>query len=468
MIIFGTARTILAGAALLTLAGCASFSADGGLNDVSKMTQERVGFPVARTNSETSPESAKRVEQLLAAPLTVEAAVELALLNNRGLQANLDELGIAEAEFVQTGRMRNPGFSFSRLRTGEDVEIERSIGFDLAGLLTMPIRTRIARQRFEFAKLAAASQSVELAHEARRAYFEAIAATQQVAYLRMAQESAEAGATLAQRMAQVGNWSKLDQSRQQAFYAEVTAQLARSGQQALAARERLTRVLGLWGPSAQFKLPDRLPDLPAAPREVRDVEAQALNGRLDMLAARRELDSMASSLGLTRGTRFINVLDAGYHNKSETGAPRGNGYEVSLEVPLFDWGGARVSSAQARYNQAVNRIADAAITSRSRAREAHAGYLTAYDVARHYRDELVPLRRQISDEVLLRYNGMLLSVFELLADSREQVSVVNAAIEAQRDFWIADTDLNAALMGSGSVPRAAQAGTEPASAPQGH
>lgn len=462
------AKTTLAAVAALTLAGCASFSSDGGFDDVGAMTRERVGVPVKRAASAPSPESVQRIDQLLAAPLTVESAVELALLNNRALQAELGELGVAEAEFVQAGRLRNPGFSFSRLRTGEDVEIERSVGFDLAGLLTMPVRTRIAGQRFEFAKLSAAAQSVALAHEARRAYFEAIAASQQTSYLRMAQESAEAGATLAQRMAQVGNWSKLDQSRQQAFYAEITAQLARSQQQKLAARERLTRVLGLWGPQAQFKLPDRLPDLPAAPRETRDVEAQALNGRLDVLAARRELDSMASSLGLTRGTRFINVLDAGYHNKSETGAPRGNGYEVSLEVPLFDWGGVRVATAQVRYDQAVNRLADIAVTSRSHAREAHAAYLTAYDVAKHYRDELVPLRRQISDEVLLRYNGMLVSVFELLADSREQVSVVSAAIEAQRDFWIADTDLNAALTGSGSIPRAAGPASTPAAAPQGH
>lgn len=462
------AKTTLAAVAALTLAGCASFSSDGGFNDVGAMTRERVGVQVQRPGSTPTAENTQRVEQLLAAPLTVDAAVEMALLNNRGLQAELAELGIAEAEFVQTGRMRNPGFSFSRLRTGADVEIERSVGFDLAGLLTMPVRTRIAGQRFEFAKLSAAAQSVALAHEARRAYFEAIAASQQVAYLRMAQESAEAGATLAQRMAQVGNTSKLDQSRQQAFYAEITAQLARSQQQALAARERLTRALGLWGPQAQFQLPERLPDLPATPRETRDVETQALNGRLDMLAARRELDSMASSLGLTRGTRFVNVLDAGYHNKSETGAPRGNGYEVSLEVPLFDWGGARVASAQARYDQAVNRLANVAVSSRSQAREAHAAYRSAYDVARHYRDELVPLRRLISDEVLLRYNGMLVSVFELLADSREQVSVVSAAIEAQRDFWIADTDLNAALTGSGSVPRAAQSASAPAAAPQGH
>lgn len=462
------AKTIIASAVVITISGCASFSTDGGFNDVGSMTRDRVGGAVQRGSVESSAQIATRVDQLVAALLTVESAVELALLNNRGLQADLAELGIAETEFVQAGRLRNPGFSFSRLRTGEDIEIERSIGFDIAGLLTMPIRSKIAKQRFEFAKLSAAARSVELAHDTRRAYFEAIAASQQASYLKMAQESAEAGATLAQRMAQVGNTSKLDQSRQQAFYGEITAQLARSEQQALAARERLTRLLGLWGPKAQFQLPDRMPDIPASPKSVSNAEAQALNGRLDVLAARRELDAMSSSLGLTKGTRFFSVLDAGYHNVSETGSPRGNGYEISLEVPLFDWGGTRVAAAQARYDQAVNRLADAAVQSRSQAREAHAAYLSAYRVAKHYKDELVPLRRVISDEVLLRYNGMLISVFELLADAREQVSVVNASIEAQRDFWIAETDLSAALTGSGSVPRATQAASEPAANPQGH
>jgi outer membrane protein TolC len=181
-----------------------------------------------------------------------------------------------------------------------------------------------------------------------------------------------------------------------------------------------------------------------------NAEADALSQRLDVLIARQDAQATAQALGLTRATGFINVFDAGYANKSTTGAPRQNGYEVSLELPLFDLGGARVARAQADYMRAVHRTGEVAVKARSEVREAYAGYRTAYDIARHYGDEVVPVRKQIADEVLLRYNGMLASTFELLAEAREQLASVNAAIAAQRDFWIADTNLQSAMNGGGN------------------
>ena len=174
------------------------------------------------------------------------------------------------------------------------------------------------------------------------------------------------------------------------------------------------------------------------------------------------MESLATSLGLSKTTRFINVLEASYKTKSDTGLPLKKGYEVSVELPLFDWTGAKVARAEYIYMQGVDRAAEVAINARSEVREAYAAYRTAYDVARHYRDEVVPLRKQISDENQLRYNGMLVSVFELLADAREQVSAVNASIEALRDFWLAETDLQMAMTGSsGALNRAAtRAGAE--------
>lgn len=173
--------------------------------------------------------------------------------------------------------------------------------------------------------------------------------------------------------------------------------------------------------------------------------------RLDVQLAKLEAESTARALGLTRATGVVNVLEAGYANASKTGAPRENGYEIELALPLFDWGGARVAKAEGLYMQSVHRTAQAAITARSQVREAWSAYRTNYDVAMHYRDEVIPLQKKISEETLLRYNGMLMSVFELLADARAQITGVNAAIEAQRDFWIAETELQAAINGSGGA-----------------
>lgn len=437
------------GLSAIFIAGCASLSPDGGLNDVSSLTQNRIG-QAAQLKKDSSNNDAQ-IQQLLGKPLTVESAVQIALLNNSALKVSFAELGAAEADFVQAGRLRNPGFSFGRVSGGGDSEIDRSVMFDIAGLLTLPMRTRIERGRFEQAKLQAAAQAVQLASDTRSAYFTAVAAAQSAAFAEQVRGAAEASSDLAERMAKVGNWSKLDQARERAFYQDAVTQLARARHEATASREQLIRLLGLWGAQQDFVLPDRLPDLPAQPQEINNAEAQAMSQRLDVLSARRENEATASALGLTKATAFINVFDAGYVNKSATGRPRENGYEVSLELPIFDWGGARTARAEALYMQSVHRTTDTAVKARSEVREAYSAYRTTYDVARHYRDDVVPLRRKISDEVLLRYNGMLASVFELLADSREQLTSVNTAIETQRDFWIAETKLKTAINGGGNT-----------------
>jgi outer membrane protein TolC len=438
--------------AVSVLSGCATLSNDGGLGGVSELTKARTGFALTGERSEQDAQvNSKKVAALLASPLSPDTAVQIALRNNRGLQASLAELGVSEADFIQSGRLRNPGFSFSRMRGGDEVEIERSVIFDLIGLLTIPIRSNIERGRFEQAKLTAAAEAVRLAGETRRAYFSAVAAAQTEIFMGQVVVSAEAGAELAQEQAKVGNWSKLNRAREQAFYAEAKTQHARARHAATASREQLVRLLGLWGTNVNFKIPDRLPDLPKKPDDAGALESLAMQQRLDIQIAKRDVDATARSLGLTNATGFVNVLDAGYANKSTTGAPRENGYEISLELPIFDWGGARRARAKATYMLSVHRTADAAVRARSEVRQAYSAYRTTYDVAKHYRDEVVPLKKQISEEVLLRYNGMLASVFELLADARDQVTSVNGAIEAQRDFWIAETELQAAINGSGGT-----------------
>ena len=443
-------RAVTAGVLALVLGGCATFSQDGGLDAVSTMASARTGQDV-RLLSASGDSDASRAEldRLLGAPLTADSAVRVALLNNRGLRASLAGLRVAEADLVQAGRMRNPAFSFSRMAGGGETEIERSVMFDLTGLLTMPIRRDIEARRFRSAQLVAATDVVRIAADTRKAWFNTVAAAQSARYADQVREAAEASAELARRMAKAGNLSALDQAREQLFSAESTARLARARHRVTAAREQLARLLGVWGTQTAFTLPDRLPDLPAAPREAANVEAQAMQQRLDVQLAKLDAESTARALGLTKATGIVNVLDAGYANTSKSGAPRENGYEIEVALPIFDWGGARVAKAEALYMQSVHRTAHTAVTARSQVREAYSAYRTSYDVARHYRDEVVPLQKKISEETLLRYNGMLMSVFELLADARAQITGVNTAIEAQRDFWVAETELQAAINGSG-------------------
>ncbi len=469
-IFFLRTRPLAVAVSMLFLGGCASFSADGGFASVQKITRERLGKDVMWVKSESDAVTVqKTIEPLLAKLLTVDDAVTIALLNNKGLQADYAELGIAEANLVQAGRISNPLFSFGRLKRGDQIEVDRQLMLPIMSLLTLPIATKIERRFFEQAQLRAASDALRVADETRRAYFSAVAAQETVKYMEQVKISAEAGAELATKMAQVGNWSKLEQVREQAFYADTVTQLARAMQTHVAEREKLTRLMGVRDDQRGFKLPERLPDLPKSVPQSIDFEAQALQNRLDIMMARRELSGLADSLGLTRATRFINVLDVGYLRNSYSDSPtRETGYSVQLQIPIFDWGGARVAHAEAVYMQAVNRAAETAVNARSEVREAYSGYRSAYDIAKHYRDEVVPLKKRIADEQMLRYNGMLISVFTLLADARSQVLSVNASIEALRDYWIADSALQMAQTGRSSATRMPRQPTDAGTGMSGH
>ncbi len=456
-----TLRAVAVAAAALALTGCASFTPDGGFDAVSQATQTKAGAPTKLLRSDDDRRALDaQLRAMLAQPLSADDAVRIALLNNRGLQATYWDLGIAEADLVQAGRLQNPAFGYKHTRGGGDTAIERTLTFNLVGLITAPLATRIQGRMFEQTKLRVTAEALKVAADTRRAYYAAVAGTQAVEYAKQVSAAADASAELAERLRKAGNWSQYDQAREQAFYAEAMAGVARASQAANAARERLTRLLGLWGDGTQFRLPDRLPELPAQPRDLPDVERTALAERLDVQAATRETEHTASTLGLTRATRFINVLELGAVRESGGGEPKERGYELTLEIPLFDWGSARTVRAEAVYMQSVNRLADTAAHARSEAREAYVAYRTAYDLARHYRDVVIPLRKQISDETLLRYNGMLLSTFELLADAREQTTAVAAAIDALKEYWMADADLEAATGGRAPAANDEHAGHE--------
>jgi outer membrane protein TolC len=394
--------------------------------------------------------------------------VQVALQNNRGLQARLQQLGITEAELQQASRLPNPGFSFGRMRKGDEIELERGLHINLARLLTLPLISRLEERRLQSEQRALAIDVLQLVADTRKAWVQAVAAEEGLRYMRQVQEAAEASAELARRMQQAGNFNALMRLREQGFYADAALGLARAEQFQRASRERLIRLMGLWGDQLGFQLPERLPDLPEAPLAQPDIERRALAQRLDVQAARWAAEQTAKNLQLTQVSRWVSVFELGLARNTSNEGPRQTGWEIDLELPLFDWGSARSAKAEALYQQALHRTAATAVNARSEVREAYGNYRASYDIARHHRDEIVPLKKRISEEQLLRYNGMLIGVFELLADARSQIGSVNASIEALRDFWLAKAELDMALIGPVSLsmptaangPAAAEAGKD--------
>jgi outer membrane protein TolC len=432
----------------LALAACTAFSPDGGFSAVERAAQEQLGKELRWSRSSADQDSIdQRVGELLARPLSAEDAVQIALLNNRGLQASFQLLGITEAEVVQAGRLPNPGFSFSRLQRGEAVELERGLHINLARLLALPMIRAAEERRLGATQSLVILNMLALAADTRKAWVTALAAEETVRYTGQVLQAAQASAELARRMEQVGNFSKLQRAREQSFSADAVLNQARAEQARRTARERLTRLLGLADGETSFSLPERLPDLPTELAERPDIERVALAQRLDVQGAKLAAEQTARQLNLTQTTRFINVLELGVVRNGSSVAPTQRGWEISVELPLFDTGDARLARARAVYMQAVHRAAETAVNARSEVREAYGAWRSAYDIARHHQDAIVPLRQEIAEENVLRYNGMLISVFELLADARVQIASVNAAIQAKRDYWLAQADLDMALIG---------------------
>ncbi len=467
-------RLALGGAALAVLTGCASVTVE---QTVDRVNDEAAGFTERRLAlARTSDERAERdlaAKKLLAAPLGQREAVQLALINSPALQALLAQGWAESADAAQSGRAANPIFIFERLVASDSLDLSRSVAFGLLDVLTIPARQGAARGRIEQVQLRLSSEVVDRVTQVRQGWVRAVAARQTLEYAQQVFESAQASAELARRMQAAGNFNRITRAREQVFYADAATRLAGASHQATAAREELMRLLGLDEDQAQaLKLPERLPDLPKAALEPQSVGAQATRGRLDIRLAQAALDAAAKAQGLNMVTSLTDIeltarRDTAFDNAAGSRSTA-RGFEVGVRLPIFDGGGLQRDAMSARTLAAANQLEATIRIAGSNLRESYSAYRTAYDVARHHRDEVVPLRKVIAEENQLRYNGMLISVFELMADAREQISTVVAAIDAEQQFWLADAALQASVIGRPTRATLAVTSSAPSGGGAGH
>lgn len=437
---------------VLGLTGCATFEIDQSLRNAS----ERVSIvlesqPTLVVTDEQKAQLFERSTVLLQEPLTMVNAVRLMLVNSPEFQSVLARYWAIGAAAGQSGRIPNPLLNFERVTVGSELELGRLISFGLLDLIQFPWRQQSASLQIKRVELELASEILGKANLVQEAWINAVVAKQKEEYAKRVLEVTEADAELARRLHEAGNFTLSQRIRRQLFYSDAVVSYALAKQKSVSMLERLIRLLGLTR-EQQLKLsiPNRLPQLPDAPWTPSEVSSRATH-RLDIDMAKMDYDAALKRAGVDTVGSFIDIEVGIRRNTTrdrETGdVSRPRGYELDVRLPLFDWGGLQRDRLSADLLLKANLLEATVRNAESSVRESYITYRTSFDVAKHYRDEVIPMRETLAEESVYQYNGMLIGTFELLAESRSQVQAIEVGIDAHANFLRAQLALESTLLG---------------------
>jgi cobalt-zinc-cadmium efflux system outer membrane protein len=436
---------------LVGFTGCASVNLKAGFAEVSAAVEARATTQIGwYRGTELDNEAAEKLRALLQKKLGADDAVQIAMLNNRDLQAIYSDLGLAQADLVQAGLFRNPILDAAVLfpLSGVRPDLQLTVVISFLDALYVPLRKRVAAARFEEAKLRVTGAVLDLVAQVRRAFYEHQANEQMRELRETIVQALAASWDVSRRLRAAGNITDLDLARDRA--AAETSKLALRAAEIAArqSRERLNDLMGTWGEQTGWEIDGRLPDIPAEPLPVEGVERVALSRSIDLSQARQRIITAGHQLGYDRATALIPETEVGVEAEREEGWKVGP--VLSVPLPLFDQGQARVGRATTELRRTQQEYYALAVRIRATARAARDRMLGARDRALYYRDILLPLQERIVNEAQLQYNAMQIGVFQLLRDRERQIETGAAYVEVLREYWLARTDL--ALISSGRLP----------------
>lgn len=451
-----SARTVAA-IALCTggLTGCATLGPEAAFVDVERLVHARTPGSIHRQDGTPADRAVEqRIDDLLQNELTPDAAVQIAFLNNRTLQATFERLGIAQADLVQAGLLPNPvvHFAWRFAASGPGPSAEVNLLLDLIQALQIPLRKRVGEAALEHAKLDVAHAVVDLAADVKAAYYTLQGAEQMLELRETVTRATELSAEIARRQRDAGTVRTLDLATERALHEETKLELAAAETAVLAEREHLTTLLGLWGPRTRFRLARRLPEPPREELPVHGLESLAVSQRLDLAAARHDAERRAHTLGLRRVEALLPTGVTGPESEKEPEGDWTVGPAIELPIPIFDQGQARVGAAAAEVRESLERYRALAVEVRSQVRKAWTRMESARRRAAHYPAVLLPLRRQIIEETQREYNAMLAGVYQLLQAKRDEVETGRGYVETLTEYWVARAELERAVGGALPAP----------------
>ncbi|MFN2477391.1 MAG: TolC family protein [Chthoniobacterales bacterium] len=420
--------------------------------DLQSTVQGRIGKRVEwRKDAAADAEISRTVHGLLRGTLNADRAVQIALLNNRDLQVTFEEIGVANADLTEAGLLKNPSFDVSARfpdRPPSGTNLEFSIVQDFLDLFMIPLRKKVAANELARAKLRVGDAILKLASEVKTTFYTLQAKQQLFSRLTALGATNTAALEFAQRQHEGGTINDLELANQQASYSQARADAAEVTAAMRSDREKLNRLMGVWGAETQWKIADELPALPGKNLPVDRLESLAIAQRLDLASTKSEVAAVVQSLGLTKTYRYFGAVEVGVDTEKEPDGQRVTGPTLRLELPIFNQGQGRLAKLQAQLRQAERRLEGRAIDIRSEVREARDRLLAKRDLATYYRDELIPERTRVLTLTLEHYNSMLKGAYDLLLAKQNELAAERGYVDALRDYWIARADLERAVGGS--------------------
>jgi cobalt-zinc-cadmium efflux system outer membrane protein len=436
--------------------GCGKVSPRPAMADVNDLVRGRSGHSVDWVEDPVEFERRREtVAALLQEPLTTQTAVQIGVLNNRWVQAELEEISIAQADLVQAGLVSNPSFGIGILFAHSSEHVNKqefSLTQDLLDFVLLSPRKKIAVNELERTKLNVATELLDFIARVKRAFYLLQSSVQLANRLKLILEINEAGADLAQKQFEAGTLNELDLANQQALYQETRASLAQEEIQIQLNREQVNRLLGLWGDLTRWEIVKQLPPIPEQDLSLPEWETIALERRLDLAASRLGVNVLRKALSLKKKTRFFPLgIEFGIENKREPKNIYLTGPTLSIALPIFDVGRASVARLEYQIRQAERQLEVLTINARADVREARDWLLSSRELARYYRETLLPQRVRILDLTQRQYNMMLMGTYDLLIAKQSEVSTERAYVETWRDYWLARTQLERAVGGTLSL-----------------
>ncbi len=436
---------------ILVIAGCAQVPKEAGFNDVKNLVEQRVDYNIHwNQQTEADKEVEKAIEELFKEELTPEASVQIALLNNPNLQAIYEDLGVTQADVVEAGLLENPViFGQARFpnKSEESTNYEFGIAQNFLNILMQPSRKKLSAIRFDQVKLHVADEVIQLVAKVRRSYFQALGAKQVRNLRKEITVAAGNSFELAQRLHSAGNISDLELATENAHFEQSRLDLANSETALLDAREQMTRLMGLWGSQTNWRLPEQLPDIPAAEIPLENLESMAIENRLDMAAEKKAVEALAQALGITIDWRWVGQIEVGVSTERETDRTWVTGPSLAIELPIFNQRQADIARLEAKLRRSQKRLTAQAIAIRSEVRSLRNRLIMQRNMVDHYLRTVLPLREQIVDLTLKNYNYMLTGAFDLLIAKQQEFEAYQKYLEAIRDYWIIRADMQRSLGG---------------------